>query len=63
MTTPKDDPRPVPPPRPADDDCCRKGCTPCIFELYDEAMERYEASLREWIARHPSPDNDSAREQ
>jgi hypothetical protein len=58
VSTPQEDPRPVPPPRPTDEDCCRKGCTPCIFELHDEAMERYEAALRQWEARHPSPDGD-----
>jgi hypothetical protein len=48
-----DDPRPQPPMRPTDDDCCRGGCTPCVFDLYDEASERYRAALAAWEARHP----------
>lgn len=44
-------PRPVPPVQPALEDCCRSGCTPCIFDLYDDAMERYLAELKAWEAR------------
>jgi hypothetical protein len=46
-----DDPRPVPPLRPAADDCCRSGCDPCVFDLYAEALERYRAALKAWEAR------------
>ncbi|WP_244438850.1 oxidoreductase-like domain-containing protein [Paraburkholderia dilworthii] len=46
-----DDPRPVPPVRPDLDDCCHSGCSPCVFDLYDEAVERYEIALAEWQAR------------
>jgi len=46
------DPRPAPPERPLPGDCCRSGCNPCVFDLYDEALERYEAQLRAWEARH-----------
>ncbi|WP_114811784.1 oxidoreductase-like domain-containing protein [Paraburkholderia kururiensis] len=38
--------------RPAEDDCCRSGCSPCVFDLYDEACERYRAALAAWEARH-----------
>ncbi len=48
MTPPEDDPRPVPPPRPTSADCCRGGCDPCVFDLYDAALERYEAELAAW---------------
>jgi hypothetical protein len=47
-----DDPRPVPPERPAPDECCQSGCTHCVFDLYDEALERYEFALRAWQTRH-----------
>jgi hypothetical protein len=47
-----DDPRPTPPERPLPDDCCQSGCNPCVFDLYQEALERYEAALRAWQARH-----------
>ena len=50
---PADDPRPIPPERPQDDMCCGRGCVPCIFEYYEEALARYEAALKAWQARHP----------
>jgi hypothetical protein len=49
---PADDPRPTPPERPLLEDCCQSGCSPCIFDLYEEALDRYEAQLRAWEARH-----------
>jgi len=52
--TGEDDPRPVPPARPDPEDCCGGGCSPCIFEQYDEAMERYEQALERWSERHRS---------
>jgi hypothetical protein len=51
---PDDDPRPVPPVRPDNDECCASGCDPCIFDLYDDAMLRYQAELRAWEERHRS---------
>ena len=32
-------------------ECCRGGCDPCIFDLYEEELARYEAALREWQQR------------
>ncbi|MFM0295754.1 MULTISPECIES: oxidoreductase-like domain-containing protein [Paraburkholderia] len=49
--TPEDDPQPVPPVPPDLDDCCHSGCNPCVFDRYDEALERYRAALAEWQAR------------
>lgn len=46
-----DDPAPVPPVQPDIDDCCRSGCTPCVFDLYEDAMDRYRAALNAWQAR------------
>jgi hypothetical protein len=34
-----------PPVAPELEDCCRSGCTPCVFDLYEAALERYEAWL------------------
>ncbi|MEM5328627.1 oxidoreductase-like domain-containing protein [Paraburkholderia sp. JHI2823] len=48
---PDDDPRPQPPERPNLDDCCHSGCDPCIFDLYDQEMDRYRAALAAWEAR------------
>jgi hypothetical protein len=48
---PQDDPRPLPPEQPGDDECCRSGCDPCIFDLYQQELEQYRARLKEWEAR------------
>ncbi len=47
------DPRPEPPARPLAADCCRGGCDPCVFDLYEEELARYEESLRRWRLRNP----------
>lgn len=52
VNTPPADPRPVPPAPPDPEDCCRSGCAVCVFDLYNEALERYEAALAAWRARH-----------
>ncbi|WP_122170012.1 oxidoreductase-like domain-containing protein [Burkholderia stabilis] len=46
-----DDPRPTPPEQPELEDCCNSGCSPCVFDLYDEALARYRTELAEWEAR------------
>jgi hypothetical protein len=46
-----DDPRPQLPLRPSDEDCCKGGCERCVFDLYDDALERYEADLEAWEER------------
>ncbi len=48
---PEDDPPPVSPIRPGREDCCRGSCDPCVFDLYEEAMERYRAELQAWQKR------------
>jgi hypothetical protein len=60
MTGPAIDPRPVPPPPPEPDDCCHSGCAVCVFDLYNEALERYEAQLAAWLARHPEEQRSGA---
>jgi Oxidoreductase-like protein, N-terminal len=40
-----DDPCPTPPKKPDLEDCCHSGCSPCVFDLYEEALERYQAAL------------------
>ncbi|TAJ50789.1 MAG: hypothetical protein EPN60_18890 [Nevskiaceae bacterium] len=32
-------PRPL---APSEDDCCHQGCAPCVFDLYERALERWE---------------------
>jgi hypothetical protein len=34
------------------EDCCHSGCEPCIFELYEDAMDRYRLELQAWEARN-----------
>jgi hypothetical protein len=53
VTGPAGDPRPVPPLPPEPDDCCHSGCAICVFDLYHDALERYEEQLAAWLARHP----------
>ena len=43
-------PEPIPPVQPDINDCCRSGCTPCVFDTYEEALERYRKALQRWKA-------------
>ena len=47
----KPDPKPVPPTRPNNDECCHSGCNPCVFDLYEDDMARYWEALKEWNKR------------
>lgn len=40
------DPPPPPPNRPADYECCRRGCDPCIFDYYERALARWRDQVR-----------------
>jgi hypothetical protein len=33
---------PRPPDKPQDYECCKRGCCPCIFDYYYDALERWE---------------------
>ena len=37
---------PRPPELPDPQSCCQRGCTPCIFDYYDTALERWEDRIR-----------------
>lgn len=53
------DPKPEPP-SPGDyDACCGSGCDPCIFDLYDQAVDRYRKALQAWHERHPEASADA----
>ncbi|MCC8394793.1 oxidoreductase-like domain-containing protein [Paraburkholderia sp. MMS20-SJTR3] len=47
----EDDPPPQPPVQPELEDCCHSGCTPCVFDLYDDALARYRSALAAWEQR------------
>jgi hypothetical protein len=49
------DPMPQPPVPPGEGDCCHSGCTFCVDDLYQEALERYRADLKAWQARQGQP--------
>lgn len=44
---------PRPPDKPDDLECCHRGCSPCIFDYYDKALERWEAKVRA-LGRDPA---------
>ncbi|TFW21345.1 oxidoreductase-like domain-containing protein [Duganella callida] len=48
-----DDPQPQPPTPPAPGDCCHSGCTYCVEDLYQEALDQYREALQAWRQRHP----------
>lgn len=50
------DPMPQRPPEPDATDCCGEGCVRCVYDVHDEALERYEQALAAWLARRrPQP--------
>jgi hypothetical protein len=44
---------PIPPEKPLAADCCESGCDRCVFDLYAEALARYEVALMAWRERNP----------
>ena len=38
---------PAPPNKPEPFECCERGCSPCIFDYYWDALARWEGSVRE----------------
>ena len=54
-SAPPDDPEPQPPVAPEPWECCQSGCDPCVYDLYWQAMERFERALHDWkLRRNPS---------
>ena len=41
------------------EECCGGGCTPCVFDRYAEALERYQEALAAWLKRHPGAPPDA----
>jgi hypothetical protein len=40
--------KPTRPKEPNPDDCCGSGCARCVWDVYSEALERYEDQLKLW---------------
>ena len=36
----------MPPIKPDPEECCGRGCSPCIFDYYWDALERWEERVR-----------------
>lgn len=49
---------PTPPRRPAPEECCKRGCDPCIYTYYWNAIERWKDKVR---ALGGDPDAELAR--
>ncbi len=45
MSSPSAFPRP--PNKPDDESCCHRGCCPCIFDYYWDALAKWEEMVRE----------------
>jgi hypothetical protein len=56
---PDPDPEPVAPLEPAADECCGSGCVRCVFDIHEDARERYLIELAAWRARQSSKVVDS----
>lgn len=52
-----DDPLPSAPSRPSADHCCQGGCARCVYDLYEDAVERYRADVAAWHARRAALDD------
>ncbi|CAN7554701.1 hypothetical protein LJR219_003970 [Phenylobacterium sp. LjRoot219] len=50
--SPPDKP-PPPPTRPAEWECCHRGCCPCIFDYYEKALLRWRDKV---VALGADPD-------
>jgi len=50
------DPAPLPPEKPDPGDCCGGGCVRCVFDVYEDALERHEAESAAWRARRSGGD-------
>jgi hypothetical protein len=47
--------KPTPPREPSAEECCGKGCMPCVFDVYADALERYKAQLEAWNIKSGRP--------
>jgi hypothetical protein len=46
--------RPTRPQEPGPDECCGQGCRMCVWDMYQEKLDRYEDDIRAWeLGRSP----------
>ncbi len=38
---------PRPPLKPHPDECCHRGCCPCILDYYEDALDRWRGRIRD----------------
>ena len=50
---------PEKPEEPLQSDCCGTGCTPCVFDLYDQEVKQWEEECRQ-IREGRCKNNDSS---
>lgn len=43
--------KPTPPIEPEADECCGSGCVRCVFDIHEEATDRYREALAIWQKR------------
>jgi len=51
---------PDPPVPPEPGECCGSGCTPCVFDLYEEALARHRALVEASAAPQAADDADTS---
>ena len=52
---------PAAPRQPDPEECCGSGCTLCVFDRYQQALECYREQMRAWQAAHPTAAADIAQ--
>jgi len=45
------DPPPRPPEKPLASDCCEGGCDRCVYDIYADELEAFDAALAAWRQR------------
>ena len=43
--------KPKKPWEPYPDECCGRGCVPCVYDIYDDNLSKYEYNLKTFKTR------------
>ena len=46
---------PQPPVPPDDHACCNSGCVFCVYDMYQEELDRYRLALKAWQDHYATP--------